>query len=77
MREVVVIRHVEENHKKENHLRLTFGCEGGDGGGDGGGRCIELTENPPPARILDAREVVVMANTLKKPKKLPRTCIWM
>jgi hypothetical protein len=42
------------------HLRLAFGCEGGGGGS----RCVETSGSR-----LDAREVVVVANTLQARKK--------
>jgi hypothetical protein len=54
---------VRQNAKKI-HLRLAFGCEGGGSNGSG----IEIIKT---GSHLDAREVVVVADVLKRQKDPP------
>ena len=49
------------------YLQLAFGCEGGGSGGSG----VETIERSPSGSHLDAREVVVVADVLKREKGPP------
>jgi hypothetical protein len=57
---------------EKNHLRLVFGCEGGDGGG----RRVETPKITTSTSHLDAREVVVVGEVSEERKKPPLARVW-
>ena len=50
---------------QKNHLQLAFKCEGGGGGGEH----VETTKKATSSSCLDAREVVLVADSQNDKKK--------
>ena len=56
---------VDASKLRKNHLQFAFGCDGGGGCG----RRVESKKKTTSDSHLDAREVVVVVDTLKLTKK--------
>ena len=63
--------------KKKIQLRLAFGCEGGGSGGSDVETAEYSTKKSMFGSHLDAREVVVVADMLKRQKNPPPARVWM